>query len=92
MNTPDKDLTIKEAGALLGFGQNELFELLRKNKVLTKQNAAKPKYQQLGYFKNELKQYQHPTIGAQLYTQVHVTPTGIRWLKQQLEKQSCQQQ
>lgn len=74
-----------EAARMLNLGPQKLFSALRHRKVLTKHNLPYRQYVDQGLFTTELKEFQHPTLGPQVYAKTHVTQQGLKWLAKEFD-------
>lgn len=82
-----KTTPLYEAARMLNLGPQKLFSALRHRKVLTKHNLPYRQYVDQGLFTTELKEYKHPSLGAQMYARTHVTQQGLKWLAKEFEVQ-----
>lgn len=76
---------MNEIAKLLGWGTNNLFAHLRKQKILCENphNAPRQAYVRLGYFVTKERTYDKK--GQQMiYSQTYVTPKGLQWLQKTL--------
>lgn len=80
------NLTMNAVAKSLGYGRNKLFDFLREQKVLMKNNLPYETYVQRGYF--DVRQYTitHFTESLENKTQTLVTPKGMAWIHDLLVK------
>lgn len=74
------NMTMMHVAKTLGIGRNKLFDFLREQKVLMKNNIPYETYVSRGYF--DVRQYTitHFTTGLENKTQTMVTPKGMAWI------------
>jgi len=100
-NKDDQDLILTDAAAALRLldtqgrvmGRNKLRDFLIEKKYLYYQGRKLRAYKEWvekGYFKNKVKDFTNPNSGEmQLTWQLHFTPKGIAYLKQEFGKTSA---
>lgn len=74
------NMTMMHVAKTLGIGRNKLFDFLRDQKVLMKNNMPYETYVSRGYF--DVRQYTitHFTTSLENKTQTLVTPKGMAWI------------
>lgn len=74
------NMTMMQVAKTLNIGRNKLFDFLREQKVLMKNNLPYQTYVERGYF--DVRQYTitHFTTGLENKTQTLVTPKGMAWI------------
>jgi anti-repressor protein len=74
------NMTMMHVAKTLGIGRNKLFDFLREQKVLMKNNIPYETYVSRGYF--DVRQYTitHFTTGLENKIQTMVTPKGMAWI------------
>ena len=75
--------TVSETAKLLGTGRNRLFEFLRLNGILRKNNEPYQYYIDVGYI--EVKTYKLNNLNR-VKTQVYITPKGLDFIKNLFDK------
>lgn len=81
MTIPAGHYSMQTTAKLVGIGVHKLFDALRRERVLSRDNLPYQRYINAGYFVVHHGEWSHPTIGARHYGRTLVTVSGLRWIK-----------
>jgi anti-repressor protein len=79
--------TVQEVAKVLRTGPTRMFEFLRKEKLLMRNNLPYQKYLDAGYFRVIQKQFDDKRRESQIYTRTLVTGKGLAYIQQRIQNQ-----